>query len=122
LIIKRDIYNKRANVRRDKLSGLFPIYTLFRFVLTSDKAYKEFIFTFECENGDEDGPLKYLFVMHDKYIRLLKANSEIFITDAIYKTNRFNMPLFNIVGMALNNISFFAASTFFFSEIDVNFE
>jgi hypothetical protein len=122
LIIKRDIYNKRANVRRDKLSGLFPIHALLRFVLISDKAYKEFTSAFECENGDKGGPLKYLFVMHDKHIRLFKANSEILIADATYKINRFNMPLFNIVGMTLNNMSFFAASTFLFNEADVNFE
>jgi hypothetical protein len=90
--------------------------------LISDKAHKEFTSAFECENGDEGGPFKYLFVMHDKHIRLLKANSEVFIADATYKINRFNMPLFNIVGMALNNMSFFAASAFLSSETDVDFE
>jgi hypothetical protein len=122
LIIKHDIYNERANVCRDKFGGLFPIYALFRFVLISDKAHKEFTSAFECENGDKGGPLKYLFVMYNKHIRFLKANFEIFIADAIYKINRFNMSLFNIVGMALNNMSFFAASAFFFSEADVDFE
>jgi hypothetical protein len=68
LIIKHDIYNERANVCRDKLGGLFPIYALFRFVLISDKAHKEFTSAFECENGDKGGPLKYLFVMHNKHI------------------------------------------------------
>jgi hypothetical protein len=122
LITKRDIYNERANVRRDELGGLSPIHALLRFVLTFNKAHKKFTSAFECENGDKGGPLKYLFVMHDKHIRLLKANSEVLIADATYKTNRFNMPLFNIVGMVPNNMSFFAASAFFLSEADVNFE
>jgi hypothetical protein len=122
LITRRDIYNERANVRRQDLGGLAPIYALFRFVLLTNEAKKEFTFTFECENGVAGGSLKYLFIMHDKHIKLFKANSEVLIADAIYKTNRFNMPLLNIIGIALNNMSFFAASVFFPGEIDADFE
>jgi hypothetical protein len=122
LIIRRDIYNERANVRRQDLRNLALIHALFRFVLLTNEIKKEFISTFECENGVAGGPLKYLFIMHDKHIKLLKANSEVLIADVTYKTNRFNMPLLNIVGMALNNMSFFAASVFFSGEIDADFE
>jgi hypothetical protein len=122
LITKRDIYNERANVRREDLGGLALIHALLRFVLSTNEVKKEFISAFECENGVAGGPLKYLFVMHDKHIKLLKANSEVLIADATYKTNSFNMPLLNIVGMASNNMSFFAASVFLSGEADVNFK
>jgi hypothetical protein len=122
LVIKRDIHNERANVCRQDLGGLALIHALFRFVFLTNEVKKEFTFTFECENGVAGGPLKYLFIMHDKHIKFLRANSEVFIADATYKINRFNMPLLNIVGMALNNMSFLAASMFLFSEIDVDFE
>jgi MULE transposase domain len=122
LITKRDIHNERANVRRQDLGGLAPIHALLRFVLSTNEVKKEFTSTFECENGVAGGPLKYLFVMHDKHIKLLRANSEVLIADATYKTNRFNMPLLNIVGMAPNNMSFFAASMFLPGEVDVDFE
>jgi hypothetical protein len=122
LITKRDIYNERAIVRREELGGLSPIHALLRFVLTINEAHKEFTSAFECENGIAGGPLKYLFIMHDKHIKLLRANSEVLIADATYKTNRFNMPLFNIVGITPNNMSFFAASAFLPGEADVDFE
>jgi hypothetical protein len=122
LITRRDIYNERANVRRQDLGSLAPIHALLRFILLTNEAKKKFTSTFEYENGVTGGPLKYLFIMHDKYIKLLKANSEILIANVIYKTNRFNMSLLNIVEMTLNNMSFFAASVFLSGEIDVNFE
>jgi hypothetical protein len=122
LITRRDIHNERANVRRQDLKGLAPIHVLFRFILSTNETKKEFIFTFEYKNGVTGGSLKYLFIMHDKHIKLLKANSEVFIINVTYKINRFNMPLLNIVGMISNNMSFFAASVFLFSEIDTNFE
>jgi hypothetical protein len=122
LITRRDIHNERANVRRQDLGDLAPIHALLRFVFLTNEAKKEFTSTFECKNGVAGEPLKYLFVMHDKHIKLFKANSEVLITDVTYKTNRFNMPLLNIVGMALNNMSFFAASVFLSGEIDIDFE
>jgi hypothetical protein len=122
LITKRDIYNERANVRREDLESLAPIYVLFRFVLSTNEVKKEFISAFECKNRVAGGPFKYLFVMHDKHIKLLKANSEVLIADATYKINFFNMPLLNIVGMALNNMSFFVASVFLPNEADIDFK
>jgi hypothetical protein len=122
LFIKRDVHNERAKVRKEDLGKLAPIHALLRFVLSTNEAKKEFTSAFECENGVASGPLKYLFVMHDKHIKFLKANSEILIANATYKTNSFNMPLLNIVGIAPNNMSFFAASVFFFGKININFE
>jgi hypothetical protein len=122
LVTKRDIHNERANVRRQDLESLASIHALLRFVLSTNEAKKKFTSTFEYKNGVAGRPLKYLFVMHDKHIKLFKTNSEILIADATYKTNRFNMPLLNIIEMAPNNISFFTASMFLFGEIDINFE
>jgi hypothetical protein len=122
LLTKRDVHNERAKIRREDLGRLAPIHALLRFVLSTNEAKKEFTSAFECENGVAGGPLKYLFVMHDKHIKLLKANSEVLIADATYKTNSFNMPLLNIVGMAPNNMSFFAASVFLPGKTDVDFE
>jgi hypothetical protein len=122
LLTKRDVHNERAKVRKEDLGELAPIHALLRFVLSTNETKKEFTSAFECENGVAGGPLKYLFVMHDKHIKLLKANSEVLIADATYKTNSFNMPLLNIVGMVPNNMSFFAASVFLSGEADVDFE
>jgi hypothetical protein len=73
LITKRDIYNERANVRREDLKSLAPIYALLRFVFSTNEIKKEFISAFECENRVAGGPLKYLFVIHDKNIKFLKS-------------------------------------------------
>jgi hypothetical protein len=122
LITKRDIHNERANVRREDFRNLAPIHILLRFVLSTNEAKKEFISAFEYKNRVAGGPLKYLFVIHNKHIKFLKTNSKILIANATYKTNSFNMPLLNIVGIALNNMSFFAASVFLPNKTNINFK
>jgi hypothetical protein len=57
LIIKRDIYNERANVRRDEFGGLFPIYALFRFVLWWGWMHRLRV-RLSCEKGMRSESLK----------------------------------------------------------------
>src|SRR6266536_1961390 len=54
----------------------------------------------------------YLFITHDKHIDLLIENFEVLVIDLMYKTNMFQMPLVNIVGMTDQNRSFFVGSMF----------
>jgi MULE transposase domain len=60
-------------------------------------------------------------VMHNKHKKLFNLNHELIDLDFTYKINRFNMPLLNIVGIALTNKSFFGTSYFLPKETDKNF-
>ena len=72
----------------------------------------EFFTLYQSEGGIEGGPLSHLFIAHDKYIDFLMENSEVLITDLIYKTNIFQMPLINVIRMTGTNRNFFAGSMF----------
>jgi hypothetical protein len=65
--------------------------------------------------------LTHLMVMHNKYKKLFNLNHELIVLDFTYKTNRFNMPLLNIVKIAPINKSFFGANCFLPGEINKNF-
>jgi MULE transposase domain len=59
--------------------------------------------------------------MHNKHRKLLTKNPEILIMDSTYKTNRFRMPLLNLVGVTANNKLFYAGSIFMPSETEEDF-
>jgi hypothetical protein len=59
--------------------------------------------------------------MHNKHRKLFDQNPELLIVDSTYKTNRFNMPLLNMVGITPTHKSFFAGSCFLPSEIEDSF-
>lgn len=48
---------------------------------------------------DEERHLSHLFFAHEKNVSLFKDNYDIIRMDCAYKTNRFNMPLLNIIGV-----------------------
>ena len=88
-IIIRDVYNKRQKVRRLELRDKTFISALFK-ALIEKQGYKDEFFTLYLSvGGIKGGPLSYLFIAHDKYIDFLIKNSEVLITDLIYKTNIF---------------------------------
>ncbi len=68
------------------------------------RGYEDEFFTlYNIKYDDEDGHLTHLFIVYNKYIDLLIENPEILVTDLIYKINRFNMPLVNIIKMTSMN-------------------
>ncbi len=118
----RDIYNKRQQIRRAKLTKKTPISTLLT-ALIKKRGYKDKFFTlYNTKYGVEDGHLTHLFIAHNKYINLLIENPEVLITDLTYKINRFNMPLINIIRMTGINRSFFSGSIFIPGEKEKNYK
>jgi histone-lysine N-methyltransferase SETD2 len=52
---------------------------------------------------------------------LLAAYPEVLVMDCTYKSNRFSLPLFNIVGMTASNSTFFVAFTFLKHEREADY-
>jgi len=110
--ILRDIYNKRQQIRRVELIKKSPIFT-FLTALIKKRGYEDEFFTlYNIKYDIKDGYLIYLFIVYNKYINLLIENPKILVTDVIYKINRFNMPLINIIRMTSMNRLFFNGSIF----------
>src|SRR6266536_325898 len=111
-ITMRDVYNERQKVRRSELRGKTPISALLKALIEKQGYEDEFFTLYQSEGGIEGGPLSHLFIAHDKHIDFLMENSEVLITDLIYKINMFQMPLVNVIGMTGTNRNFFAGSMF----------
>jgi MULE transposase domain len=115
-LIQRDYYNERARIAREELGGKSPIQALLE-ILTADNSPKaEWSTNFRTEFGDGGGPLTHLYIVHNKYRKLLAENPEALIIDSTYRTNRYSMPPVNIVGMTSVNRSFYAGSRFMSGE------
>ena len=49
---------------------------------------------------DQEGHLTHLFFAHPKSIELTKSYHNIFVMNYTYKTNKYKMPLLDIVGVS----------------------
>src|ERR1700722_20410424 len=55
---------------------------------------------------DNDGSLARLLAFERGSLEILRSNSEVLLVDSTHKTSRFDMPLFNIIGLTAMNTSF----------------
>jgi MULE transposase domain len=107
-IISRDIYNCKRTIRRNNLNGRTPIQALVDELDTND-----FIYNLKY---DETGSITHLFFAPKITVKLTKKFSSVLLMDCTYKTNRFRMPLLNVVGISSTNKSFFSCFAFLKSE------
>ena len=103
-VLRRQINNQRAMVRKNMLAGRTPIVALYEKLSTI-----EFISAIKAET---DGSLSALFFAHNTSALLAKRFCNVFIMDCTYKTNRYGMPLLNIVGITCTYSTFNAAFCF----------
>jgi hypothetical protein len=61
---------------------------------------------------DDNNRLTHLFMSHPEAIELYRKNSDVVTLDCTYKTNRFRMPLLNMVGSTGMNTTFQIAVCF----------
>jgi hypothetical protein len=108
-ITERDIYNLRAKVNQDFLKGRTPIQALLMELPTDGK----WMFRYEL---DPDNHVTVLFAMHRNSLALLKRYPWVISIDCTYKTNRFNMPLLDIVGFACTGASIYLGWAFVTNE------
>src|SRR5436190_14825550 len=70
---------------------------------------------------DQDGYITLLFFAHLESLILLKQYPEVLLMDCTYKTNRFRMPLLDILGCTGLNHTFFAAFVFLSGETEEHY-
>jgi hypothetical protein len=96
-------------MRVRRLNGLSPTQALLtRLGENPDYRYHFHVY--------EDGNLARLLVFERGSVEILRSNFEVLLVDSTYKTNRFNMPLFNIVGVTAISTSFFVGFCFLDTE------
>ncbi|OQE04572.1 hypothetical protein PENVUL_c032G00837 [Penicillium vulpinum] len=96
-LISRDIYNTRFKLNEVFLAGRTPIQAL----LTELPKDRLWIFKYEL---DDQSYITALFCIHKTSVAMLKQNPWLISIDCTYKTNRYGLPLLDIVGFAATGI------------------
>lgn len=103
-ITARDVYNARVQIRAENLAGKTPIQTLIE-----ELEEKEFVWEVKT---NEAGRITHLFFAPRQGLALYQAYPEVPLLDCTYKTNKFKMPLLNVVGFTGLNTTFYVAFAF----------
>ncbi|XP_052620945.1 protein FAR-RED IMPAIRED RESPONSE 1-like [Lactuca sativa] len=102
--VSRTIYNLKAKIRKENLGNRSTVSALF-------EEFEKEGFIYDILHNSI-GHITHLFIAHPLSIKLAKAFSNIFIMDCTYKTNKYNMPLLDIIGVSCFNTSFYSGFVF----------
>ncbi len=71
--------------------------------------------------ADADGHVTHLFFASREMLSLFSSFSEVLLLDCTYQTNRFGLPLLNMVGISNISTSFYVAFSFMKSEAEEDY-
>ncbi|KAJ5243941.1 hypothetical protein N7489_004037 [Penicillium chrysogenum] len=114
ILVPRDIYNTRRKLSDEFLAGRTPLQALLM-ELPKDGNW---IFKYELDDSHVSG----LFCMHKTSIAMLQMNPWVISIDCTYKTNRYGLPLLDIVGFAATGSTFHIGFCFMRDEKDDSYE
>ncbi|KAL8497979.1 hypothetical protein ACS0TY_021359 [Phlomoides rotata] len=112
--IMKNIYNARTKHRVVERAGRSQI----QYLMGKLKDHKYFYLHRCCEKTDT---IRDLFFAHPKSIDLVRAFPKVLLMDCTYKTNRYRMPLLEIVGVTPTNLTFCVACAFMNAEREDNY-
>ncbi|MBW0543982.1 hypothetical protein O181_083697 [Austropuccinia psidii MF-1] len=100
-VILQDIYNQVKKIKKDRLRDRRPIDALI-------DTLKQENFVWSSER-DSAGHLTPLFFTHPLAIKLLHGFPHVILMNCTYKTNKYKIPLFHIVGFSSTSKTFSGA-------------
>jgi hypothetical protein len=106
------IYNQTTKARLEFLKGRSPIEALIE-IVSRDEYFSNYRM-----NGLA---VESLFFTHQDSVQICKRFSTVLLIDCTYKTNKFNMPLLNIVGITCTYQTFNCGFAFIDSENEDTF-
>jgi len=106
------VYNVLQSTKAEFLRGRSPIEALAD--LVSEDGYISNVWL-------KDRDVIGVFFMHKDSVALAKVYNTVFLLDCTYKTNKFNMPLLNIVGIACTYATFNAGFAFLREETEEHY-
>jgi hypothetical protein len=112
-LIAQDVYNTRKELKWENLHNKTPIEALL-------ETLEQDTYTFYYKT-DLISRITHLFFAYSKSIELLNHFPEVILLDCTYKTNRFKLPLLNIVGTTCLNTTFYIAFCFIRHEDEKGF-
>jgi hypothetical protein len=103
----REIYNELVVVRTEELKGRGPIEALVELISCFDYFSKVRMV---------EGVIDCVFFMHQSLVSMCQTFGTIFLLDYTYKTNKFSMPLLNVVGITSTYATFNIGFAFLHAE------
>ena len=113
-ITLQDVYKAKKKIRHRKLGRYTPTQAILR-ALTRDSWFVRF------ELDSKTKRVKRLFFVNKNIREILSKNPEVLIMDCTYKTNKYRMPLFVIMGATSLESSFYIALSFIDGEEELDF-
>lgn len=110
---RQDVYNRIAEVRRDSRQGESPIHAL------ANQLEKEGFWS-RVEYGPDRHVTAVLFA-HPDSLLYLRAYPEVLLLDCTYKTNKYRMPLLDMIGVDATGRSFCIAFAFLSGETEKDY-
>jgi hypothetical protein len=95
-VLPQDLYNLRAAIRRDLRQGQSPIDALLLY-LENKGTYCRPLVSQPLDNS-EASRLEGLFIACPESIEYLQSHHDVLLIDNTYSTNRFEMPLMDVIG------------------------
>jgi len=108
----KEVYNVLQSAKVDFLRGRTAIEALVD--LVSENVYVSKVWL-------QEQMLHGLFFMHNDSVKLTKAYGTVFLLDCTYQTNKFHMPLLNIVGITCTYATFNAGFAFLREETEESY-
>jgi hypothetical protein len=108
-ILTRDIFNDRQHQQIEFLAGHTPIQVLL-YTLQDDE---DWVYQYQTDDNDK---VTALFFSHRQCLEFLRSNPFFLVMDCTYKTNKYKMPLLQIIGSTALGSMFFVAFCFLSSE------
>ncbi|KAL8456216.1 hypothetical protein ACS0TY_034438 [Phlomoides rotata] len=112
--IMKNIYNARTKHRVVERAGRSQI----QYLMGKLKDHKYSYLHRRCEKTDT---IRDLFFAHPKSIDLVCSFPKVLLMDCTYKTNRYRIPLLEIVGVTPTNLTFCVACAFMNAEREDNY-
>jgi len=113
LATRQDIYNRIADVRRDACEGQSPIQALAN-QLDKEGFWSRIQFA-------QDGRVTAVLFAHPNSLAYLQAYPELLLLDCTYKTNKYGMPLLDMIGVDAAQRSFCIAFAFLSGEAEEDY-
>nr|KAJ0210928.1 hypothetical protein LSAT_V11C400197040 [Lactuca sativa] len=107
------VYNAQQKIRRQEQAGKTPMQVLMSILHTNNYLYK---FT----TGDSN-ELENLFFVHPTSWKIWRAFPHVLMIDTTYKTNKYNKPLVEIVGVTSTRKTFSVGFAFIHREKEANY-
>lgn len=113
LATRQDIYNRIADVRRDACEGQSAIHALAN-QLDKEGFWSRIQFA-------PDGRVTAVLFAHPDSLAYLQAYPELLLLDCTYKTNKYGMPLLDMIGVDATQRSFCIAFAFLSGESEADY-